>query len=494
MNKLNRFKELKKEIAAYRMLLNIQSFDQYTIAPKFSKELSSSLSSIVASKLFELETAEELESLTKELSIDASIDDGVRKELLLDLKEIDHKKCIPLVDYKKGLEAFDKAVIAWESAREHKDYNLFKDALKQSIHYRKLWIEYRKKNISMYNQMLDDYQPGSSIETYDSFFTLIKNELVPFIRDVIASKKVINLDKVLVDIDLDKQKKVVRLLADYLNFKEEFSYIGESSHPFSMFINKNNIRITTRYIQNNILSTFFSVAHEIGHGMYSQNVDYPYVGSNKESYISMGMHESQSRFLENNICKSYSFWKYFYPKLQELVPNFKEIALDDFYACINKVELNLIRTESDELTYPIHVLIRYEIEKELIDGTLDIDNLNTIWNQKYQDYLGITPENDLDGVLQDIHWTDSFGYFPTYALGSAIAAQIHHYLLKSFDMEAKMLNGDISSIQQWLKEHIHRYGGLLDYNEILLKATKEVFNPQYYIDYLKNKYKKIYNL
>lgn len=492
MDDLKKYFELNKEIAAYNLFSSIYSYDFYTIAPKSGREYSLELSNIIDKRIFDLYSNEELFDTLKKL-IDQDIDDEMKKEFILSLEEIKKIRAIPKDVYKRKQEIFNNSILAWEKARESKDYNLFKANLKSVVEIIKETVRYRNEDKTIYEQLLNDFVRGSSIETYDNFFNMIKLNIVPLVKKI-SDKKIIDNSFLKIKIPISKQKEIVKILAEYLGFNEDFGYISESIHPFSSMISPNDIRITTKYLENDLMTSFLSVAHEIGHGLYSHNVKYPYIGSQKEKLISMAMHESQSIFLEKYVVGSYYFWKYFYPKLQNVVDEFKNIEINDFYRAINKSQPSLIRVDADELTYPIHILIRYELEKEIIDGNVDFEHLNKIWADKYEEYLNIRPNDDLEGILQDIHWNDSFGYFPAYALGCAIAAQINNYLIKNFDLENKLENGDFSSVSQWLKENIHQYGGLYDYNEILERVTKEKFNPSYYIEYLKEKFEKLYGI
>lgn len=210
----------------------------------------------------------------------------------------------------------------------------------------------------------------------------------------------------------------------------------------------------------------------------------------------MGMHESQSRFYENNLGRSRVFWKPIYPKVQELFPRqLGGVTLEEFYRAINKSVPSLIRTEADELTYPFHVMIRYEIEKMIFQGEVSVEELPAVWNRKYREYLGVVPDSDTVGILQDMHWAGGdFGYFPSYALGSAIAAQIYHHIKTVMPLEEYLEKGDLAPVREYLKEHIHRYGGAKNTQELLLAMTGEVFNPDYYIGYLTEKYTELYQL
>ena len=210
----------------------------------------------------------------------------------------------------------------------------------------------------------------------------------------------------------------------------------------------------------------------------------------------MAIHESQSRFYENVVGRSYEFWVAHYPKLKEIFnKELNDVTLEDFYRLVNNVECSLIRTEADELTYPLHVMVRYEIEKMIIEQDVNVDDLPTIWNQLYKEYLNIDVPSDKEGILQDVHWSGgSFGYFPTYALGSAYAAQMLNAMRKDLDFEKEIGKQNLKAINEWLKEHIHHYGATKNPTELLLISTNEEFDAKYFVEYLKNKFSKLYDL
>ena len=244
------------------------------------------------------------------------------------------------------------------------------------------------------------------------------------------------------------------------------------------------------------MSAIFSTIHEYGHALYGLQVKEAYDGTALSSGIGCAMHESQSRFMENHIGRSKAFWEVNYPKLQKHFPTqLGQVSLDDFMRMINVSRPSFIRTEADELTYPIHILIRYELEKEIFNGNVDYDQLETMWNDKYEEYLGIRPQHAKEGILQDMHWgAANLGYFPTYALGSAYAAQFYHQMEQDMDVEDVLRKKDFAKISGWLKENIHQYGAFKDPQQILMDVTGEEFNPNYYISYLKEKYAKLYQI
>ncbi|MDE7299333.1 MAG: carboxypeptidase M32, partial [Lachnospiraceae bacterium] len=277
-------------------------------------------------------------------------------------------------------------------------------------------------------------------------------------------------------------------------FDFEHGILAESAHPFTTNLHNADVRITNHFYENNLESAIFSVIHEGGHALYELGVDDELTLTPVGGGTSMGVHESQSRFYENVLGRSEAFWKPLFPKLKETWPEqLADVGLSDFILGINKAEPGPIRTEADELTYPLHIMIRYEIEKQLISGEIEIDELPGIWNEKYREYLGVTPKNDREGVLQDVHWSGgSFGYFPSYAIGNAVAAQIYSFMHREIKVGECLENSDLAPIREYLRKHIHRYGSTKNMNELLSEMTGEQLNVDYYIDYLTEKYTKLY--
>ena len=271
--------------------------------------------------------------------------------------------------------------------------------------------------------------------------------------------------------------------------------IAETEHPFTTAFTKYDVRITTHYHENNFSYSMYSVIHEGGHALYdahpADELAYTVLGGG----VSMSIHESQSRFYENIIGRSRGYIRLIAPKLRELFPSLAEVSDEALYRALNKAMPSLVRTEADELTYCLHILIRYELEQKLFDGQLSVDDLPAEWNRLYREYLGIEVPTDREGVLQDMHWSGGlFGYFPSYALGSAYGAQMLHVMKQTVDVDGALAAGDLSPINGWLEEHIWKYGGLYDPGVLLEKALGAPFDSQYYVRYLRDKYTELYGL
>lgn len=494
MEELKIIENYEEKIAAYDLMLNTLMFDTETIACKDGKEHRLEAIEILMEDYYNLKNDDKVYDALKKLEKCDLAYDQKRKVKLL-LKEFNKLKSIPKDLYLKIQSVANKSQMVWEKAKENNDYSLFAPYLKELI---KLDIEackYRNKDLDCYDLLLDDHEEGMNQEKYDIFFDMIKTELLPLIKKINAKNSELNFKNLKGNYDINKQKEFIKILADYLHFDNSWGYIGEYMHPFTCAISPNDVRITTYYRQDDVVDGIFSTIHEIGHGFYEHQTSEELMDSILSSK-SNAMHESQSRLLENNIARRKAFWINLFPKLKEIfAKELEDIDLDDFWHSINKSECSLIRTMADELTYPIHILIRYELEKEIFAGKCNLDNLNILWNEKVEKYLGIKVDKDSNGILQDVHWaSNEFGYFPTYALGSAFAAQIFYHLNKEIDVDSCLINNNFIKIENWLKEHIHCYGGLYDANTILKKALNEEFNPKYYIDYLKEKYQKLYDI
>ncbi len=496
MNKeemIEKYKEYQDRVNAYGLLLSTTYFDKETIAPLSGNTYRNKMLNIMSGEAYDIETDSKMIELVEQLS-QMDLGEDLNRDVYLTKKSLESISKFSKEEIMEFDLACSNSFDAWLKAKGDNDYSLFENHLKKLIELSKMRANRRNEKATSYNVLLDDFEEGMTIEKYDEFFDLVKKELIPLIKEV--STKHIDDSFLYKYYPKDKQVLFNEELLKYINFDSSWGYMGVSEHPFTNGLSKNDVRITTSYDEHNIASNIFSVIHETGHAHYEHNVLEKYEGTNIKKYISSGMHESQSRFLENYIGRRKSFWVNLYPRLQELFKeNLADVSLDDFIRAINVSKPSLIRTEADELTYPIHILIRYEIEKGIFDGSVSVDNLNEVWNQKYKEYLGVDVPSDSQGILQDIHWSSaSFGYFPTYALGSAFGAQFLRQMESDIEIDKLLIENKFESIIDYLKDNIQFDGSLHNYDYILNRATHESFNPKYYIDYLKNKYKNLYNL
>lgn len=492
---IQEFRNCVKEKKHILSTVEVLQWELETLVPKKGQNFLSEVLAYMSIKDYELSTSELFQNLvTSLLGKKETLPLILQKELDFAKKEIEKMKKIPAKEYKAYAELCANTQSIWEEAKHKNDFSIVEGNLKQIFDYNRKFATYlRKEEKTLYDVLLNDYEKGMNCEALDIFFDSLKKEIVPLLTEIQKKpkQKFAFLDS---PISKDAQKNFSLFIAEYLGFDFERGILAESEHPFTLHIDKNDVRITTNYQENLPLSSVFSTIHEVGHALYEQQIGDELVSTLIGTGGSMGLHESQSRFWENIIGRSYAFWKNIYKKLQENYSSLQEVSLEEFYHAINQVEASLIRTEADELTYSLHIMLRYELEKELIEGKLEVKDLPKAWKEKVKEYLGIEVPNDQVGVLQDVHWyTGLIGYFPSYALGSAYASQLFNTLQKIFaPAPNEYSKEDIQKIRLWLGEKIHQYGSSKTTPEIIQEITGEVLNAKHYTNYLKEKYETLY--
>ncbi|WP_427169260.1 carboxypeptidase M32 [Fusobacterium nucleatum] len=493
-----KFRKLVKKKNRIYANLSLLQWDLETKTPIKSRAYLSELVAELSMQEYDLFTSEEFKNLVEELNKEKeSLSEIERKEIEISMEEIEKMKKIPSDEYEAYAKLTSINQGIWEEAKAKNDFSIIKDGLEKIFYYSKKFAEYRRKNEkNLYDVLLNDYEKGMDTEKLDIFFSELKKEIVPFLKKIQEKKKTLKEEyKLNVPVDEDIQFKFAKYLSEYVGFDFEKGLIETSEHPFTLNLNKNDVRLTTNNKKNMPFSTVFSIIHESGHGIYEQQTADNLIDTLLGTGGTMGLHESQSRFMENIVARNKAFWKPLYKKSQEFYPFLKDISFEEFSKQINKIEPGLIRVEADELTYSLHIMLRYEIEKMIFANEGNIDELPKIWNQKMKEYLGIEPKNDAEGVMQDVHWyCGLIGYFPSYAIGNAYASQIYNAMKKDFDVEKALENQELNKITDWLGEKIHKYGRLKDTTEIIKEITGEELNPKYYIEYLKEKYSKIYQI
>lgn len=475
-------------------------WDDETAAPYEAAEYTSKVIGILSNEYMDSLINDEVRKLLKKLQEDKEQEEltETEKAIVKELAKIyDQLESVPPKEYRAFNELTSKSSRIWAKARKDNRYEDFAPYLNQVIDYKKKFASYRaKKGKKAYEVLLNDFDECFGIKELDEFFNKVKENLIPLLKEVGHKADTIDKSYNFKSYDISKQKEFCRFLSGYVGFDFNRGVIAESAHPFTTQLHNHDVRITNRFIEDNLESAMFSIIHESGHAIYEMNIEDSLTQTLVGGGTSMGMHEAQSRFFENNIGRSREFWEPLYDRLVNTYPeNLKEVSLENFIKGINKAAPSLIRTEADELSYPLHILIRYEIEKMIFDGEVNVDELPKVWNKKYQEYMGITPPDDANGILQDTHWSQGeFGYFPSYAIGSAVAAQIHYHMLDIMPFNQYLLDGNLTPIREYLKDSIHKYGATKNTNELLKDMTGEEFNADYYIKYLREKYQKLYKL
>ncbi len=490
-----KFREMVNKIKAYTYMFQLAGWDSNTEAPRNSFKRRAEVLGILSRDLFALETSKEYQNVVDQLfsKID-TLDDHLQREVKKAKKSLKKIINVPeeeFVEYQKLIQMSQQV---WQDAKENNDYDSFKGNLKQIIDFTKKFALYYAPKANPYDTLLDEYEEGMTTVEYDKFFNQLKEELVPFVKEVLKAGNN-DYDKFINDYyDPKKQEMYCDYLIDVMSFNRESGLMKTSVHPFTWDTSPEDVRFTTRYLENYVFSSVFAAIHELGHATYEQQISTEFDGTFLTGGTSMGIHESQSRFYENIVGRSLEFWETHFDKFKELFPEqTKGITPKDMFKAVNKAEASLVRVEADELTYSLHIMLRYDIERKIMADEVSVDELPKLWDDLMEEYLGIRPKSNSDGVLQDVHWSGGMiGYFPTYALGTAYSAQIYYTMLKELDITQLIKDNNIKEINNWLKNKIHKFGSSKTPKEILLDVTGEEFNAKYYIKYLKEKYSKLY--
>lgn len=383
---------------------------------------------------------------------------------------------------------------AWEDARHHSDFARFAPALSRMVELQRQAADLFGYEGHPYNALLDEYDTGSSVAYLDGVFGPLKPALRALLARVQAAPAVTDA-LIRQPVAEDRQWAYSLEILKRMGYDFAHGRQDRSSHPFSISFGPEDVRVTTRLDADNIQMCLFSAVHEGGHALYEQGLSPDWYGLPQSEACSLSIHEANSRIWENNIARSLPFWQYHFPSFAALFPDgLAGRDATDVFRAVNAVAPSLIRIQADELTYHFHVIIRYEIEQALIGGSLQVADLPAAWNAKYQEYLGVTPPNDAQGCLQDVHWSHgSFGYFPTYSLGSFYAAQFAHYARQAHPaLDAQLAAGDLQPLKGWLAQHVWPLGKLYASDALCQQATGEGLNVQYFLTYLEDKLRQVY--
>jgi len=384
---------------------------------------------------------------------------------------------------------------AWIQARKNNDFSAFAPYLEKMIKMKKQEAEYLGYKDKPYDALLDQFEPGMTTETVKELFAGLKERLLPLVKKISEAKQID--DSVLQQsFDTDEQWKFGMKIAEAIGLDMKHARQDVSAHPFTIGFHPEDVRITTRLNDKMLLSGLFSTIHESGHAIYEQGLNKDHYSDPLGQAASFGIHESQSRLWENPVGRSKEFWTYALPILKEHYPQLKDVSLDDWYRMANIVKPTMIRVESDEVYYSLHIMLRFDIESEIINGDIDVNDIPALWNKKMKEYFGITPKNDSEGVMQDVHWSfGGFGYFPSYAMGNLYGAQIMEQAEKDIPgLWDKIKKGEFLPLKQWLNEKVHKHGRYYDPEKLIEVISGEPLSADPFMNYLEKKYKEIYKL
>lgn len=495
-----KFQDLTQRITSYNEAIGLMIWDLRTGAPKKGVEQRSEVIGMLSSEVFKLSTSEEMKDCLdhlREESVHTNLNVITKRAVEEANEEYERNRKIPEEEYKEYIITQSKAENVWEEAKANSDFSMLQPYLEKLVDYKKKFVNYWGYEGHPYNTLLDLYEPGVTVDTIDRVFNQLREAIVPLVKEVVESKHQPETSFLFESFPASKQQAFSMHVLDQMGYDFKAGRLDETSHPFAIGLNPGDVRVTTKYDESDFRTAVFGTIHEGGHALYEQNISDDLIGTLLCTGTSMGIHESQSLFWENFVGRNYAFWENNYDAFKSYANGqFDNVSIDDFYRAINVAGPSLIRIEADEMTYPLHIIIRYEIEKGLFSNQIQVKDLPEVWNEKMNEYLGIRPKNDAEGVLQDIHWSGGdFGYFPSYALGYIYAAQLKNAMLKDLpDFDQKLKDGNLLPIKQWLTENVHQHGKMKKPIEIIKDVTGEGLNAEHLIRYLSDKYRDVYKI
>ncbi len=488
--KIKDLRERLLVIARFGSAAGLLGWDQEVNLPPKGQTYRGEVQAQMAGELHKLSTDKAFVGLIKDLHKPANAQQLTADEQVI-VREVwrDVEKAItlPTAFVEKFTMLTSQAFAAWTNARKKSDFSLFKPYLEKIVAMSRQQADYLGYEDSPYDALLDQYEPGLTSSKVEDLFEPLVKELSVLVKAV-SSLPQANLPKA--KYDLETQKKLNHKIAYDLGYDLEAGRIDISPHPFTVDFHPSDVRITTRYDEENFWEALGSTIHETGHALYQQGLPIKEFSTPLGEAVSLGIHESQSRIWENFVGKSQPFVNYLHPLLiNAFGKKSVQYSPEELHAWLNRIQPNFIRVESDEVTYNLHIVLRFEIEKDLMEGKLAVKDVPALWNQKMKDYLGLTVTDDAQGCLQDIHWSHgTLGYFPTYTLGNLYSAQLYHKIKQDIPgIEASFAKGDFKQFLAWLRREIHVQGRRYQPEELLERATGEPLNPRYLIDHLKTK-------
>ncbi|PSP56324.1 carboxypeptidase [Halobacteriales archaeon QS_1_67_19] len=474
----------------------VLGWDQEVMMPEGGTPARSKQRSALSTVSHELLTSDEMADLLDELEgEDLNADrEAVVREIR---RQHDRAGRVPQDLVEEISEVSSEAMPVWKEAKADDDFSTFAPKLERLVELKREYAEHIDPDRDPYEVLFEEYEPYLGIDTAERVLERLREELMPLIEAVRESDADLATDTFEGTFDTDTQEELARDVLDTLGYDWEHGRLDTAPHPFSSGT-QFDARVTTRFSEDEPLGALMATVHEFGHATYTLGLPREAYGTPLGESRDMTVHESQSRLWENHVGRSEPFWERFLPTVRDRFPEkLADASVRDVYEAANEVyEDNLIRVEADELTYHMHIVVRFEIERDLIRGDLDVEDVPEVWNDKYEEYLGIRPDTDAEGCLQDIHWSHGdFGYFPTYSLGSVLAAQLYESATDDIEeLDEAVREGDFEPLHDWLTEHIHRHGCRYTTDELIREATGEDYTADYFLDHVKSKYGELYEL
>jgi len=483
-----------KRIANVENAGGILSWDQQVMMPDEGTPARSQQMSALSAVSHELLTDDEFGDLLDAAEADDPTDE--QADVLRELRR-DYERAarVPNDLVERISAASSEAIPAWKQAKAEDDFEKFAPHLETHVELKRKYAEHIDPDRDPYEVLFEDYEPCLPLEQAEEILAEVREVLVPMIEDIRESDTDLAVDAFEGEFPEDDQEELVRDALTTLDYPWERGRLDTAPHPFSSGT-QFDARVTTRYDESDVLGSLFSTVHEFGHALYTLGLPDEHYATPLGENRNLSVHESQSRLWENHVGRSRAFWRHFLPTLEDRFPEV-DATVEEAYEAANQVyDDNLIRVEADELTYHLHIVIRFELERDLIAGDLAVEDVPEAWNDKYEEYLGIRPDTDSEGCLQDIHWAyGNFGYFPTYSLGSVMAAQLCSAAEADIDdLDGKLADGEFGDLREWLRENVHRHGRRYETNDLVKRATGEDFAADDFLDYVESKYGALYDL
>jgi len=486
------------EISDVNHAASLLNWDQETYMPSGAAQSRSEQLGTLSKISHEMFTSPTTAKLLKSAAAEETTMKNAKKAAIVNIakRDYDEAKKLPSEFVAEMARVNSQATHAWIDARRQSKFELFAPWLKKNFDLARRAADYLGYTEHIYDALLDQYEPGMKTSEVATIFADLRDQTVPLVHAIVANKDRVTDDCLHGQFDKQVQEDLAKKVAAQLGYDFNRGRMDYTTHPFCTHFAIDDVRITTRTDETMFNTMFFSVMHEVGHALYEQGISHDYDRTPTGTGCSLGLHESQSRMWENLVCRSRESWVYFYPQLCEALPVFKDTPLETFYKAINKVEPSLIRVEADEVTYNLHIMVRFEMEMAMLDGSLKMNDVPEAWNAKYKDYLGVVPENDAVGCLQDVHWSNGLiGYFPTYALGNLISVQLFDRIKKDIpDLTDQFKRGEFSALLAWLRKHIHQHGRRYLPPDLIKRASGKNLSAKPYVAYLKAKFGAIYEL
>lgn len=497
--KLNELRERLGVILDLNRASALLGWDQQTMMPPKGTEARSYQLSTIDRFSHDLFVSDEMGKLLDELAAyESELDPESIDAALIRVTRRDYEKArrVPGELRSEITRAEVIGIPAWAEARQNSDFEAFLPYLEKNAELKRRYVDcFRDSGKSDYDILLDDYQEDARSEDITAIFERIKEVVIPLIREVRAADPV-ESEFAHGHYPVEKQELIGREILERLGYSSEAWRLDPTVHPFATSIAVDDIRLTTRYSEMDAESVFHT-AHEFGHGIYEHGIDPALERTPLVELNSMVLHESQSRLWENLVCRSKPFWRFFFPRLQEVFPEqLNGVTEEMYWRYVNRVQPDFIRVEADEVTYGMHIILRYELEQDIVAGRLDLHDLPAVWNEKMQEYLGLDVPDDARGVLQDVHWSGgSFGYFPTYLLGTIASVQIWERLRGDLtDLDSQMEAGEFGPLREWLGEHMYRWGRRFTPDEMLERIVGGPLDVEPYLAYLRSKVEAVYGV